>query len=62
MSAKFTLTGAYAKDVERKLMEAADLIAATLDQPADSRAWDHLLIYCPRDAIERRLQTLGAKA
>ena len=48
----------YAKEVERKLMEAADLIAATLDQPADPRAWDHLLVYCPRDAIERRLQNL----
>lgn len=45
----------YTRQVERKLNEAADLLAATLDQPADPRAWDHLLIYAPRDALERRL-------
>lgn len=59
MSAKYTLTGAYSKDVERKLTEAADLMAATLDQPADPRAWDQLLIYAPREALERRLTTLN---
>lgn len=59
MSAKFTLTGVYSEVVEAKLMEVADLIASTLDQPRDSRAWDHLLVYAPRDALERRLQTLN---
>jgi hypothetical protein len=45
----------YAHQVERKLNEVTDLIAATLDQPADQRAWDNLLIYAPRDALERRI-------
>ena len=62
MSAKFTMTGAYSKEIERKLMEVADLIAATLDQPADMRAWDNLLIYCPREALDRRMMTLNPGA
>lgn len=43
---------------ERLLNEAMDHIAGTLEQPTDLRAWDHLLIYCPREALERRLATL----
>ena len=33
---------------ERLLNAAADHIAATLEQPSDMRAWEQLLIYCPR--------------
>jgi len=62
MSGKFTLTGAYSKDIERKMMEVADMMAATLDQPADLRAWEHLLVYCPRDILEQRLMTLNPGA
>jgi hypothetical protein len=43
------------KETERLLNAAADHIAGTLEQPSDPRAWDQLLIYCPREAIERRL-------
>lgn len=46
---------------ERLLNEAAEWIAASLEQPADPRAWDQLLIYAPREAIERRMQVLSAK-
>lgn len=46
--------------VEQALNAAADLIAATLAQPADPRAWDQLLIYCPPEAIERRRATQPA--
>jgi hypothetical protein len=52
----------YARQIERKLMEAADMMAATLDQPADARAWDHLLIYAPRDALERRLHRFDERS
>jgi hypothetical protein len=47
-----------ARAIECKLMEAADLIAGTCQQPADPRAWDTLLIYCPPEAIERRLAAI----
>jgi hypothetical protein len=47
-----------ADDVEDALTAAADLIASTLAQPTDSRAWDQLLIYCPREALERRLERI----
>ena len=40
------------------MMELADLFAATLADPSDMRAWDHLLTYAPRDALERRLWIL----
>lgn len=43
---------------ERLLNAAMDHIAGTLEQPADQRAWDHLLIYCPREALERRIDVL----
>lgn len=39
-------------ETERLLNAAMDHIAGTLEQPADSRAWDHLLIYCPLDRLE----------
>lgn len=45
------------EQAEWLLNAASDFIAATLAQP-DPRAWDHLLIYAPRDAIERRLASL----
>lgn len=45
-------------EAERLLNAAMDHIAGTLEQPTDPRAWDHLLIYCPRDALERRLATI----
>jgi 16S rRNA G1207 methylase RsmC len=35
------------KTAERMLTDAADFIAATQAKP-DQRAWDQLLIYCPR--------------
>ena len=40
------------KETERLLNDAKDHIAGTLEQPADSRAWVHLLIYCPYDILE----------
>lgn len=46
-------------ETERLLNAAMDHIAGTLQQPADLRAWDHLLIYCPREALERRLAALS---
>lgn len=61
MSAKLTLTGAYSKEIERKMMEVADMLAATLDQPADMRAWEHLLVYCPHDILDQRLMTLNSR-
>jgi len=45
-------------EAERLLNAAMDHIAGTLEQPADQRAWDHLLIYCPREALERRINAL----
>jgi hypothetical protein len=53
--------GKYSREIEMKLMDAADLMAATLDQPDDPRCWDHLLIYCPREAVERRLMTINQR-
>lgn len=49
------------KETERLLNEAADHIAGTLQQPIDPRAWDQLLIYCPREALERRLAALVSR-
>lgn len=40
------------KETERLLWAVIDHIANTLEQPTDSRAWDHLLIYCPLDRLE----------
>lgn len=37
---------------EYLLNAAMDHIAGTLEQPIDSRAWDHLLIYCPLEILE----------
>ena len=48
-------------ETERLLNSAMDHIADTLEQPTDPRAWDHLLIYCPRDALERRLEVLRSR-
>lgn len=45
---------------ERLLNDAADYIAATLEQPADTRAWTHLLIYCPKELIIQRAQALAS--
>lgn len=56
------MSGDYSKEVEEMLNDASDMIASTLDQPKDPRAWDQLLIYCPREAIERRLAALENKA
>lgn len=39
-------------ETDRLLNAAMDHIAGTLEQPADQRAWDHLLIYCPLDRLE----------
>jgi hypothetical protein len=43
---------------ERLLNAAMDHICDTHEQPTDPRAWDHLLIYCPREILERRLVSL----
>lgn len=45
---------------ERLLNAAMDHIAGTLEQPTDPRAWEHLLIYCPREALEQRLERMNA--
>lgn len=42
-------------ETERLLNAAMDHIAGTLEQPADPRAWDHLLIYAPPRAVFNRL-------
>lgn len=39
-------------EAERLLNAAMDHIAGTHEQPADQRAWDHLLIYCPLEILE----------
>jgi hypothetical protein len=44
-----------AREIERMIMDVADAIAGSLEQPADARAWDHLLVYVPREAMERRI-------
>ncbi len=43
---------------EKMLNNVADFIAATQAKP-DQRAWDQLLIYCPREALERRALSLS---
>lgn len=48
----------FRNETERLLNAAMDHIANTHTQPTDPRAWDHLLIYCPREAIERRLESI----
>jgi hypothetical protein len=50
-----------AKAVEVRLNEASDLIAGTLEQPADPRAWEVLLIYCPKDLLEKRLRRIAER-
>lgn len=50
----------WGNQTERLLVAAVEYIAATLEQPTDARAWDHLLIYCPREAIEKRLEKLNS--
>lgn len=42
------------KTAEKMLNDVADFIAATQAKP-DQRAWDQLLIYCPREALDRRM-------
>ncbi len=42
---------------EKMLNNVADFIAATQAKP-DQRAWDQLLLYCPREALERRVAAL----
>lgn len=50
-----------AKAVEVSLNEAADLIGSCCEQPADPSAWEHLLVYCPRELLEKRLRSLEHK-
>lgn len=38
---------------EQLLNDTMDHIAGTLAQPADVRAWDHLLVYAPLDVLRR---------
>jgi hypothetical protein len=40
---------------ERLLNEAMDHIAGTGEQPSDPRAWSHLLIYAPDEAVAARM-------
>ena len=47
---------------ERLLNAAADHIAATLEQPSDMRAWEQLLIYCPRTGAEQMIDAIAALA
>ena len=49
-------------EAERLLNAAMDHIAGTHEQPGDMRAWDHLLVYCPREALERRLSAVILKS
>jgi hypothetical protein len=44
---------------ERLLNATMDHIAGTLEQPTDLRAWDHLLIYCPREVLKQRLAVIN---
>jgi hypothetical protein len=46
---------------ESLLNAAADHIAATLEQPADARAWAQLLLYCPDDLIEARMRVITGR-
>lgn len=50
-----------AEKIAREMMDLADHFADTLEQPDDARAWDHLLIYCPREALERRLERINSR-
>lgn len=43
------------KTAEKMLNSVTEFMAATLAKP-DHRAWDHLLIYCPREVIERLIE------
>jgi len=47
---------------ERLLNAAADHIAATLEQPSDMRAWEQLLIYCPRPGAGQMSNAIAALA
>lgn len=49
-------------ETERLLNTAMDHIAGTLEQPSDSRAWDHLLIYCPHERLEAELKRRSEKS
>ena len=42
------------------LMDCADYFAATLTK-ADPRAWEHLLIYVPKDQLLRRADVVRAR-
>jgi hypothetical protein len=55
------MMGDKRNQAEILLNEAMDHIAGTLEQPGDMRAWDHLLIYCPREALERRLERMNER-
>ena len=46
-------------ETEKLLNDVMDHIAGTHEQPRDMRAWEHLLIYCPREIIERRWKQLN---
>jgi hypothetical protein len=48
-----------AKKLASEMMDLADHFADTLEQPDDIRAWHHLLVYCPREALEMRLGQLN---
>lgn len=42
------------KTAEKMLNNITGFLAATQAKP-DPRAWDQLLIYCPQEALERRM-------
>jgi hypothetical protein len=48
----------YRNATEILLNKAMDHIGETLEQPTNPRAWENLLVYCPREILERRLETL----
>lgn len=50
--AKASATVDARKETERLMWLVIDHIAGSLQQPADSRAWEHLLIYCPLSVLE----------
>lgn len=50
--AKACATVDVRNESERLLNAAMDHIAGTLEQPTDTRAWGHLLVYCPLDVLE----------
>ena len=53
---------AQMNQTERLLNAAADHIAATLEQPSDMRAWEQLLIYCPRTGAGQMSDAIAALA